>query len=804
MKRVELNGTWRMSCSYGQGEVTVPGDYYSDLLAWGVIPEPYVGMNSLALRDKVIDPTYTRTFTYTPDEATRRAVLRFHGVDTLATVSLNGVTLGETDNCHCRFDYDVTALLAEGENTIRVVFHDPRPVFAEHHKRRPLRGADDSIDGYQNVRKAHFMSGWDFAPEMVNAGLFRPVELLLCEEAFFEEVTLRQDTTADEAKITLLTKISAEHPDGVTVRMAVTDPQEHIVAIAEGSFGPIPATVKNPLLWYPNGLGDQPIYTVTISLLVDGREVDCTVKRLGLRSLVVSTEKDAHGQEFTFTINGLTPFIMGANYIPEDCMPSRWSRERTEQLIYDCWRSNFNMIRVWGGGFYPEDWFYDLCDTYGLLVWQDVMYACCFVDDAPALTESTKRELSHNLWRFSHHACLALLCGNNEIEEAMVCWGTWCDVADDRIRETYLNLFEREIPASLAEAMVDTRYIPSSPTSGGGFDEPYNRQRMDSHDWRVYHGGQPYEVYRQDVSRFLSEFGFQGIPSVKTMARWVQAPLAATSPEMEYRNCCHKGNGNLMERIAEYYRVPDDFAMHTYLTQRLQADSVDYAIRHLRRHRGICMGTLFWQVNDCWPGVSWASIDYDGRWKALQYAAKEFYAPHLLILTEEDGKVTVSVANETDKPLTATVKWRLLKNDLTVLDSGEYAVNAAAWSASDIGVCDFSRLSDEQKRACVVAASMYIDREWPACEQVVRFVKAKDFQYLPPHITASFSDDGHVLTLQADAFADGVWVEFGHADCRFSRNGFALTGEPVSLVLSRVEGTPSIEDLTILCLNDTM
>ena len=802
MRRIELNGRWRMSCSYGQGEVTVPGDYYSDLLAWGVIPEPYVGMHSLALRDKVIDPTYTRTFTYTPDEVTRRVVLRFHGVDTLATVSLNGVTLGETDNCHCRFDYDVTDVVVEGENTVEVVFRDPRPVFAEHHKRRPLRGADDSIDGYQNVRKAHFMSGWDFAPEMVNAGLFRPVELLLYEEAFFEEVTLRQNTTATEAKITLLTKISAQRPDGVTVRMAVTDPQEHVVAIAEGSIDPVTATVKNPLLWYPNGLGDQPLYTVTVSLLVEGREVDCTVKRLGLRSLVVSTEKDAHGQEFTFTVNGLTPFIMGANYIPEDCMPSRWSRERTERLIYDCWRSHFNMIRVWGGGFYPEDWFYDLCDTYGLLVWQDVMYACCFVDDAPALTESTKRELSHNLWRFSHHACLALLCGNNEIEEAMVCWGTWCDVADDRIRETYLNLFEREIPASLKEAMVDTRYIPSSPTSGGGFDEPYNRQRMDSHDWRVYHGGQPYEVYRQDVSRFLSEFGFQGFPSVKTMARWVQAPLVATSPEMEYRNCCHKGNGNLMERIAEYYRVPDDFAMHTYLTQRLQADSVDYAIRHLRRHRGICMGTLFWQVNDCWPGISWASIDYDGRWKALQYAAKEFYAPHLMILTEEDGKVTVSVANETDKPLTATVKWRLLKNDLTVMDSGEYAVDTAPWSAADIGVCDFTALSDEDKRRCVVAATLYDADGNAVSEQVVRFVKAKDFQYLPPHITATLAGD--TLTLQADAFADGVWVEFGHADCRFSRNGFSLTGDPVPVTLSRVEGTPSIEDLTMVCLNDTM
>ena len=231
---------------------------------------------------------------------------------------------------------------------------------------------------------------------------------------------------------------------------------------------------------------------------------------------------------------------------------------------------------------------------------------------------------------------------------------------------------------------------------------------------------------------------------------------------------------------------------------------MDYAIRHLRRHRGICMGTLYWQINDCWPGISWASIDYDGRWKALQYAAKEFYAPHLLVLTEEGGKVTVSVANETNNPFVGTVKWRLLQNDLTVLDSGEYAVETASWSASDIGVCDCTALSDEQKRICVVAATLYNDKGDAVSRQVVRFVKAKEFAYLPPNVTATLSEDGQVLTLQAENFADGVWLEFGHADCVFSRNGFSLTGEPVSLELSRVNGTPTVEDLTIVCLNDTM
>lgn len=817
MRRLDLNGVWRMSCPYGQGEVTIPGDYYSDLLAWGEIPDPYVGENAEALKEVEITPTYTRTFTYTPDSKVCRTVLRFHGVDTLATVSLNGATLGETDNCHCRFDYDVTGQLVEGENTVAVAFHDPRPVFAEYHKRRPLRGADDSIDGYQNVRKAHFMSGWDFAPEMVNAGLFRPVELLLYEEAAFEAVTLRQDTTADEAKITVLSKVNATHTDEVWVDVAVLAPQGQTVAAAGCAYAiagradcTMTLTVEKPQLWYPNGLGEQPLYTVVTVLLAkrDGEwvEIDRERKTLGLRSLVVSTEKDAHGQEFTFTVNGLTPFIMGANYIPEDCMPSRWSRQRTEALLRDCADANFNMIRVWGGGFYPEDWFYDLCDALGLLVWQDVMYACCFVDDAPELTEATKRELRDNLWRISHRSCLALICGNNEIEEAMVCWGTWCDVADDRIKKTYLHLFEEVIPTCLKEAAVDVRYIPSSPTSGGGFDEPYNRQRMDSHDWRVYHGGQPYEVYREDVSRFLSEFGFQGFPSVKTVAGRVQAPPVATSPAMEYRNCCHKGNGYLMDRIAEYYRVPDDFTMHTYLTQRLQADSVDYAIRHLRRHRGICMGTLYWQINDCWPGISWASIDYDGRWKALQYAAKEFYAPRLLVLTEEEGKVTVSVCNETDQPFVGAVQWRLLKNDLTVLDSGEQTVETASWSAVDIGVCDFCSLSDEEKRTCVVTAVLTDAQGNPIGEQTVRFVKAKEFAYLEPHITATLScnGDAYALTLQADCFVQDVWLEFGHTDCVFSRNGFSLTGEPITVTLSRVEGEPSIEDLTVLCLNDTM
>ncbi|MBR3778398.1 MAG: glycoside hydrolase family 2 protein [Clostridia bacterium] len=815
MKRMDLNGRWQMICSLGQGEATVPGDYYTDLLAWGVIPEPYEQENAVALRDLPIDPVYTRSFTYAPSEPIRRAVLRFHGVDTLATVTLNGQVLGETDNCHCRFDYDVTDLLTDGDNVVAVAFRDPRPWYAEWAKEHPnLRGSDESLSGYHSIRKAHFTAGWDFAPQMVNAGLFRPVGLLLMEEASFDGVTLRQQTDPEAAHIVVKTRVNATHTERVTVAVTVTDPDGAAVATARQAYdvnGPTrcdtAVTVEQPRLWWPNGLGDQPLYTVITTLLVDGREVDRDEKTLGLRSLVVSTAADAYGREFTFTVNGVTPFIMGGNYIPEDCMPSRWSRERTRRLLTDCAEAHFNMIRVWGGGYYPEDWFFDLCDELGLLVWQDVMYACCFPDDDPDLIESTKRELDHNLWRFSHRSCLALICGNNEMEEAMMGWAGWCELADETVKATYLKIFEHIIPDCLKMAEVDVTYIPSSPTSGGGFDDPGDRMRMDCHDWQAFHGKKPYEVYRDYESRFLSEFGFQSLPSAKSLGQWMAQPLGFMTPGMGHRQSCRHGNGYLMERIADYFRVPDDFSLQAYLSQRLQADMVDYVIRHLRRHRGQCMGSLYWQVNDCWPGISWSSIDYDGRWKALQYAAREFYAPHLLVLTEEEGKVTVSVVNESTDPFVGRVKWRLLRNDLTVLDSGEYTMQISPRSAADIGVCDFTPLSDEQRRTCVVTAVL-VDSEGSALsEQTVRFVRAKDFAYLPPHVTAALccEDGGYALTLQADAFVQDVWLEFGHTDCIFSRNGFSLTGDPVTVTLSRVEGAaPSVEDLTVQSLNRTV
>ncbi len=818
MKHIDLCGVWTLESPYGGGSVQVPGDFYNDLTALGFLPEPYEGDNTKRLPALELSPVYTRTFTYNREEEVRRAVLSFAGVDTLARIYLNDHLLGETNDMHTTWEYDVLGKLKEGENTIRVEFRDPRPVYAENHARRPLRGAEDSLPGYQFVRKAHFMTGWDFAPEMINVGLFRPVELRLYEEAALEAVTLRQQTDPSMARLFVKAQVNTIEACEVEMAVTITDPDGRVVGTLS-EVTPVQAGVtqleqmariQQPRLWWPNGLGNQPLYTVTTTLLIDGMEVDRNEKTVGFRSLEFSNAWDEYGREFTFTINGVKPFIRGANYVPEDCMMSRRNRERTERLLRDCAAAHYNMIRVWGGGIYPDEWFFDLCDELGLMVWLDFMFACCFLDDDPVLIEATKKEAVQNLWRFSHRTCLALLCGNNEIEEAMECWVNWCEVADQKTKLTYLKIFETEIPAQMKAVDADVAYIPSSPTSGGSFQNPGCPDCMDVHDWKVWHRNAPYESYRNYYYRFLSEFGFESFPSLKTLQcrTGETEDMNVYSYEMEYRQRCPKGNKLIMQNMGEHFRMPSKFRDLIYLSQLMQADAVRFAVDHLRRNRGRCMGALYWQINDCWPGVSWSGIDYDGRWKALHYAAREFYAPRSLILTKEEDTVTFSVSNESTMPFKGTVRWQLVKNDLTVVRSGCYPVALDGLTSVDLGQECFAEMTRDQRRTCALVGELLDENGNCINDRLVLFVPSKHFKYKDPHIEAQLGSDeeGYYLTLRADAFAQNVWLEFGNTDCVFSGNFMSLTdGEPLTVRLSQLRGAePAIEDLHILCVNTTV
>ena len=394
------------------------------------------------------------------------------------------------------------------------------------------------------------------------------------------------------------------------------------------------------------GYGEQNLYDLTLELVSGENLLDTKHLRIGLRTLTVSTEPDAdkRGSEFCFVINGVKIFAMGANYVPMDSLLSRVTPQRLDKLTDWAVDANFNTLRVWGGGYYPEDHFYDLCDEKGILVWQDFMVACANIWLTEEMEAQFREEAKENLLRLQHHASLGLLCGNNEMED-MILGGAQ---NTELVRMDYLKLYEHILAEASIKYAPDTYYWPSSPSSGGGFDDPGNFARGDTHYWKVWHGGVPFTAYRQEKFRFCSEYGFESFPSMKTIKAFAeQEDWNCFSRVMENHQKCRGGNGNILRYLANNYLYPGSFENLVYASQLLQADAISYGVEHFRRLRGYCMGSIYWQFNDCWPVASWSSVDYFGRYKALHYAARRFYAPVAMGLFLEKGTLTVNVSNET-------------------------------------------------------------------------------------------------------------------------------------------------------------
>jgi len=372
-----------------------------------------------------------------------------------------------------------------------------------------------------------------------------------------------------------------------------------------------------------------------------GEVFDRCHKQLGLRTLTVSTEPDADGKgsEFCFVLNGVKIFSMGANLVPMDNLLSRITDQRWETIVRQAVDANFNTLRVWGGGYYPDSRFYELCDQYGLLVWQDFMVACANIYLTSEMAEEFTQEAICNLKRLHHHASLALLCGNNEMESGVINWGS----RDNQlVRDDYTRLYGHLLPELCETYAPDTYYWPSSPSSGGGFDDPDNPAKGDTHYWEVWHGGVPFTTYRQKRFRFCSEYGFESFPSMKTIRTFArEEDMNCFSRVMENHQKCRGGNGKILRYLADNYLYPATFENLVYASQLLQADAIKYGVEHFRRQRGYCMGSTYWQFNDCWPVASWSSVDCFGRYKALHYAARKFYAPVAMGLFLENGALTV-------------------------------------------------------------------------------------------------------------------------------------------------------------------
>jgi len=784
MNQLTLNGSWVLEIpgtDYGTIPATVPGSVYHDLLAGGYIPDPFYRDNEMeALKLMEHDFHYSRTFQVDAAQLAGDAVLlRCDGLDTLATVRINGETVGTANNMHRIWEFDVKSALHTGENTIDVFLASPTKYIKEAYAKSPADGSTDAMVGFPTLRKAHCMFGWDWGPRLPDAGIWRDISIVTIEKARIQDVQVQQFHENGTVRLQIRTHLNQYAAASTGVTVAVTGPDGSVLT-GEGTDCTL--TVENPMLWWPAGFGGQNLYSVSVTLLADGREVDAWSRRIGLRTVTVSRRKDEWGESFAHCVNGVDIFAMGADYIPEDNLLPRVNPSRTRRLLEDARAANMNCIRVWGGGYYPEDYFYDICDELGLLVWQDFMFACAVYNLTDDFEQNIRAEFVDNIRRLRHHASLALWCGNNEMEQ-FVAMGEW--VSSCRQKADYIKMYEYIIPKILKEEDPQAFYWPASPSSGGSFDEPEDPNRGDVHYWAVWHGLLPFTDYRNHYFRYVSEFGFQSFPCMQTIESFTEPEdrnVFSYVMEKHQRNA--SANGRIVSYLSQMYLYPRSMDLLVYASQLLQAQAMQYGVEHWRRNRGRCMGAVVWQLNDCWPVASWASIDYYGRWKALHYYEKRFFAP-VLISCHEEGILSqntnvnaepfalkksahLNVSNETLADFHGTAHWSLRRPDASVIQEGSFPVDVPALSAVWLPEQDFSAyntydvyysydLTDETGKT-VGAGS-------------VLFCAPKHFHFADPHLAAAIEGDEIVVT--ADAFARSVELQAG-ADTLLEDNFFDM------------------------------
>ena len=576
-----------------------------------------------------------------------------------------------------------------------------------------------------------------------------------------------------------------------TVSAVVTAPDGSTVE----ADGDLRAIIPDPQLWWPAGYGAQPLYTVTVTLKDGDRVLDTWERRIGLRTLTMSREKDRWGEEFCHVVNGVKVFAMGADYIPEDNLLSRMSPERTRRLLEDAKMAHMNTVRVWGGGFYPADWFFDICDELGLMVWLDLMYACAFYDLTPDFEASIRTETEQNIRRIRHHASLALICGNNEMETFM------SDTNDALVRGSedfgpkrrshvadYIKMYEYVLPEICKRVAKQTFWWPSSPSSGGCFEAPGDPNRGDVHYWAVWHGEKPFTEYRKFFFRYASEFGFQSFPCLKTVESFTEPEdRNVFSRIMERHQRNSSANGKILAYLSQTFRYPNSFDDLLYASQLLQAEAIRYGVEHWRRNRGRCMGAIIWQLNDIWPVASWASIDYFGRWKAMHYAAKRFFAP-VMISCEETGELSqnphineflrrpmeksarLNVCNETLTPVRGIVTWVLRRPDASVIRFASVQVEVPALSAVWLEKLDFV---DAPLTGAYLSYELTVAGETVSSGTAL-FTAPKHFDFLDPLLSVRLEGDEVVVT--AGAYARQVWIESEDPDLLLEDNAFDMNG----------------------------
>lgn len=799
MKIAKIHKNWVMNQAGLSEKISakVPGTVYGDLLREGRMEDPFWKDNEIKALE-LMDYDYEYETSFDCDEElinSDQIILRFNGLDTIADITLNGRALGHANNMHRVWEFKVKDLIKPNQNELKLYFYSPNKYIKEAFEKSPTRGTEDAMDGFVHIRKAHCMFGWDWGAHLPDAGIFRPVELIGIDTARIDTVEILQFHEADKVKLSLkpVLDIVTKEQQKLFAEIEIVEPNGEVVAheLSEaGNSQTYELAITNPKLWWPNGYGKQDLYTVSVSIKnTAGTILDNWKKKIGLRTITMDRTPDQWGERFATCVNGVNIFAMGADYIPEDHLLGRVNKETTRTLLEKAIFSNFNSIRVWGGGYYPDDWFFDLCDEMGLVVWQDFMFACGVYDLTEEFEENITAEFIDNLKRIRHHASLGLMCGNNEMEQ-FVDERMWIS-KESEVRD-YIIMYERILPRIMKEYAPQVFYWPASPSSGGSFDNPRDENRGDVHYWDVWHGNMPFSEFRKFHFRYLSEFGFQSFPFRKTVETFTddENDMNIFSYVMERHQRNGSANGKIMNYMQQTYKYPSDFDTVLYASQLLQADAIRYGVEHFRRNRNDCrcMGAIYWQFNDCWPVASWASVDYCQRMKALQYYAKRFFSP-IMISCEEEGLINsgkeivrvpfefpktirLCLANETMQDEIVIVKWQLRDASAKVLRQETVEVKVKALTSEWLEKVD---LKDIDIYKHYVSYQAYKVGQAPISEGTVIFSYPKYFRYEDPKLAVKV--DGNKITVSAQAYAKSVEILNDNEDLMLSDNYFDLNAD---------------------------
>jgi len=803
--KIELNESWTACRNNDKQSInaSVPGYIQYDMFKAGMLPDPFISDDCEIWREACeSDYTYSLKFDASSQLINKENVeLVFEGIDTISIIKLNGIVIGSTDNMFKTWRFSVKGIIKEKANELKVFIKDPKESALEIREKRKdsseiLKHVQEDFFGQkpmiQNyIRKMACSFGWDWGPTLPLSGIWKSVFLEGWSEPRIKSIIVETKVSSDNKKAEVLGYVKftgrVEENAESDINLILPDGKEYTInknLRSEAQNVSFKFIVENPPLWWPNGLGEQPLCKLSANLKKSKKIVSSVSRRIGIRQLEMVVDPDKFGTSFFIRVNGISVFAKGANWIPADALSPRMSESDYRRLISDSVEANMNILRVWGGGFYENDVFYDLCDEHGILIWQDLMFACTAYPSYKQFLKSVSDELKDNIGRLQHHPSIALWCGNNEIEMLIL---HYQKLPDDIARD-YFYMFEEYLRGVVNSLDNSRLYWPSSPHTpfsnntdeeGGG----------DTHFWGVWHFGMSFDAYLERYDRFMSEFGYQSFPDIHTIKSFAKDnEIALESKTMLYHQKCGGGNARIMKDVVKNFGKPKNFKHFLVMSQYFQQKVIKAGVEHWRANRSEnrCMGTIYWQFNDNWPVVSWSSVDYNGRWKALHYSAKNFYAPVLITAARYGDELRVSLVNDLPVEVSGTAIIKLCEYSGETLYTKEIDERINSCDSKII----FSEGADKflignDGKNCYLTAEFIGENLFS--RKILHFSTLKDAALKKPDLLIeAISNDE--IKISAQKLAKCVFLECGDGKAQFSDNYFdLLPGETKVVKLSAVK-----------------